>query len=192
MSGTLPLSKRFPGGCFLGFNAAVDRRAAEQLVAAAAEACRQGYDTINLCLSSQGLMLHHAHYAQRMLEGLPAKLITWNLGSIQGGALLVYIAGKERYAIEGASFLFNQAGFDPYSGRLAEPFLRDRLKFAQHEDHRTAEAIALRCGRSPEEARDWQANEMMADTDEALRLGIVHELRALAIPADAYVQQVTI
>jgi len=192
MSGTLSWSKRFPGGCYLGLNAAIDRKAAEQMVAIAAEACKQGYQGINICLSSQGLMLHHAHYLDHMLSALPVQLITWNLGSLQGGALLTYLAGSERYAVKGSSFLFNQASFDPYSGRLAEPFLRDRLKFTQYEDQRTAELIAGRVGRSAEEVGKWQENELMLDADAAVGHGIVHEVRAFTIPADAFVQQVAV
>ncbi len=192
MSATLSWSRRFPGGCYLGLNAAIDRKAAEQLVSVAAEASRQGYSAINICLSSQGLILHHAHYLQHMLTALPVRLTTWNLGSLQGGAVLTYLAGSERYAVEGTSFLFNQASFDPYSGRLAEPFLRDRIKFTQYEDARTAELIAARVGRPVPEIEAWLSNELMLDADAAVTHGIVHEVRPFAIPPDAFVQQVTI
>ena len=61
------LSVAFPGGCYFGFNAAIDRKAAEQLVFLVGDAVKNGYRTVNLCLSPIGSILDHAYYAFNMI-----------------------------------------------------------------------------------------------------------------------------
>jgi membrane-bound ClpP family serine protease len=62
------LSKEHPGGCYIGFNAAIDRKAAEQLALAITDAQKNGFSTVHLCISSVGGLLDHAYYLFSILE----------------------------------------------------------------------------------------------------------------------------
>jgi Clp protease len=122
------LSIQFPAGCFIGFNAAFDRKASEQLVSVCGEAVRNGYSEITLCLMSIGGLLDFAYYAFNILEALPIKLVTHNIGTVQSAANLIFLCGDERYAAPGCSFLFHNTGFEGTGLQITGPLIREKLK----------------------------------------------------------------
>ena len=185
-------SLRHPGGCYLGFNAAIDRKAAEQLVMFVSDLKKGGFENINLCISSIGGLLDHAYYAFNMIEAIDISITTWNIGNIQSASNMLYLCGDERYAVKGSTFFFHQTGYDPPTGRITEPYLTERLKSVRYDDNRTADIIASKTGRPIEEVRGWQNTELVMDTELAMRQGIVHEIRELRIPSDALFLQVII
>lgn len=186
------LAERHPGGCFLGFNAAIDRKAAEQLVMLVADLRRNQFEAINICMSSVGGLLDHAYYAFNMLEAVDVRIITWNVGNIQSASNMLYLCGDERYAVAGSTFFFHQTGYDPPSGRITEPYLAERLKAVQYDDNRSAEIIASKTGRPINDVRGWQNTELVMDTDTAIDHGIAHEVRPLRIPTDAFFLQIQV
>lgn len=193
MSGTTPLSQTHPGGCYFGFNAAIDRKAAEQLVYVIADASgRNGYREINLCISSVGGFLDQAYYAFTMIEALPVRLITWNTGNIQSAANILFLVGDERYAIDGATFFFHQTGYDPPQQRLTTAYLTERLKAAQYDDKRSAQIIATKTGKALQEVQTWQSTELVMDTTAAKAHGLIHGVRQFVIPQNAFFHQIVI
>jgi hypothetical protein len=57
------LSQFYPGGCYIGFNALIDRKAAEKLVMVCMQAQQNGFSTINIAINSAGGLLEQAYYA---------------------------------------------------------------------------------------------------------------------------------
>jgi ATP-dependent Clp protease protease subunit len=192
MSGQAPLAQRHPGGCYLGFNAVIDRKAAEQLIFVISDAIKNGYGEINLCMPSIGSILDHVYYAFNLIAAMPARLVTWNVGNIQSGANILFLCGNDRYATEGAAFFFHQTGYDPPPGRMTEPYLAGRLKAVQYDDTRSASIIAAKTGRALQVVRAWQNTELVMNTADALAHGLVHSVRALAIPSDAFFHQIIV
>ena len=186
------LAERHPGGCYLGFNAAIDRKAAEQLVMLVADLKRNDFREINICISSVGGLLDHTYYAFNMLEAIDIEILTWNVGNIQSAANMLYLCGDRRFAAPGSTFFFHQTGYDPPSGRITEPYLSERLKAVQYDDNRSAEIIASKTGRPLHDVRTWQNTELVMDTDTAIAHGLVHEVRPLRIPPDAFFLQIQV
>jgi len=189
----VPLSVKFPGGAYVGFNAGVDRRAAEQLVMVCGQAIAQGYSEITLCMTSVGGLLEHAYYAYGILDALPLKITTHNLGSVQSAANMLFLCGDQRYAMEGSTFFFHKSSFNASEGQvLTEAFITERLKAIQYEDNRSAAILAAKTGRSVEEVREWQNAEAVMNTDMAIKNGLIHGVKPLSVPKDAYFHQVVI
>jgi ATP-dependent Clp protease, protease subunit len=186
-----PLSARFPGGCYLGFNAALDRRPVEQLVSVIGDSIKNGFTEINLCLSSAGGILDHTYYACSLLDALPVRLVTWNVGNIQSAAVMLFLCGAERYAVDGATFFFHQTGYEP-SGRITEPFLVEKLKAVQYDDNRSASIIATKTGKPVQDVRGWQNSELVMNTTDAHAYGIIHGVRQFSVPGDAFFHQILV
>jgi ATP-dependent protease ClpP protease subunit len=192
MSGQMLLSQSHPGGCFLGFNAAIDRKAAEQLIFVVNDAIRNGYKEINLCMSSIGGILDHTYYALNLLDALPVRLITWNLGNIQSAANLLFLCGVDRYATTGATFFFHQTGYDSPNTRITEPYLAEKLKAVQYDDNRSAAIVATKTGKPIQDVRGWQNTELVVDTAAAIGHGLIHSVRALVVPPNAFFHQIIV
>jgi ATP-dependent protease ClpP protease subunit len=195
MSGTpgqQSLSQRFPGGFYLGFNAAIDRKAAEQLTIMVADAIRNGFQEINICMSSLGGVLDHTYYAFNILESLSIKIVTWNVGNIQSAANILYLCGDERYATPASTFFFHQTAGDFAGGRITEPVLQGKLTSLQHDDTRSAAIIAAKTGKTLQDVRSWQNTELVMDTTAALAHGIIDSVRSLVVPPDAFFHQLVV
>jgi len=193
MNGQQNLSTQFPGGCYIGFNAAFDRKASEQLVSVCGEAMRNGFSEITLCLSSIGGLLDHAYYAYNILEALPLKIITHNIGNVQSAANLIFVSGDERYSAPGSTFFFHNTGFDAESGqRMTGPFISEKLKAIAYEDRRSAEIYAEKTGRPIESVSEWQNTELVMDTHGAIKNGLIHAVKPLTIPEGAFFHQVLV
>lgn len=187
------LSAQYPGGFYVGFNAALDRKAAEQLALVCGQAMSNGYSEISLCMTSTGGALDHAYYIYGVLDALPVKLITHNLGSVQSAANMLFLCGDERYAIEGSTFFFHNASFTATGGQvMTEAFISERLKAIQYEDNRSAAILAAKTGRTLEEVREWQNAELVMNTDAAIKNGIIHGVKPFSIPEKAYFHQVIV
>ena len=151
-----------------------------------------GYTEVNLCLSSVGGILDHAYYLFNIVEAISLNLVTWNIGNIQSAANILFLCGDRRYAAPGATFFFHQTGYDPPNGRVTEPYLTEKLKAVQYDDTRSAGIIAAKTGKLLEDVRGWQNTELVMDTDAAIAHGLIHEVRALVIPPDAFFHQVIV
>jgi ATP-dependent protease ClpP protease subunit len=186
------LSIQFPAGCFIGFNAAFDRKASEQLVSVCGEAVRNGYSEITLCLMSIGGLLDFAYYAFNILEALPIKLVTHNIGTVQSAANLIFLCGDERYAAPGCSFLFHNTGFEGTGLQITGPLIREKLKAIEYEEERAAAIYAQKTGLPIEDVSKWQQGTLVMDTDAAIKNRLIKAVKPLSIPKGAFFHQVIV
>lgn len=186
------LSQTHPGGCYLGFNAGIDRKPAEQIIFLCSDACKNGYKEINLLLTSSGGMLDHAYYICSMLEALPAKIITYNVGNLASSANLVFLAGDERYSVKNATFFFHQTHYPPPLDAVTAKLVKARSEGIAREDARSCDYIAQRTGASAKNVARWHRNELVMDTAGALANGIIVGVKAPIIPPDAFFHQIII
>jgi ATP-dependent protease ClpP protease subunit len=176
----------------LGFNAAIDRKAAEQVSHLVNDARRNGFVEINILMSSIGGLLDHTYYLYNIIEAIGIKIVTWNIGNIQSAANIIFLCGDRCYATPGATFFFNQTGYDPPNSRVTEPYLVERLKAVQYNDNRSASIIAAKTGKPIEDVRGWQNTELVMDTAAALAHGLIHDVRNFVVPPNAFFHQIII
>ena len=187
-----PLSVQFPAGCFIGFNAALDRKASEQLVSVCGEAMRNGYSAITLCITSVGGLLDFAYYAFNILEAMPLKIVTHNIGTVQSAANLIFLCGDERYSAEGCSFLFHNTGFDGTGQQITGPLIREKLKAIEYEERRASAIYAEKTGLPIEDVSEWQQGTLIISPTEAVKNNLIHAVKPLSIPKGAFFHQVIV
>jgi len=186
------LSQVHPGGCFIGFNAAIDRKSAEQLAMICSDAVKNQFGTVNLLLSSTGGILDHTYYLCTILDALPIKVVTFNIGNVMSAANLLFLCGKERYAIEGSTFFFHQTHYPPPSDQVSASFVRSRAKAIARDDARSAMFMANKIGRPVKDIMKWQRSELFMDTATAIAHGIIHGIKAPVIAPDAFFLQLVV
>lgn len=186
-----PLGLQFPGGCFIGFNAMINSKGIEQLLVVVAQAIQQMFTHVTICMSSTGGDPNSAMNGYNVLSSLPITLVTHNTGAVQSAAVTVFLAGKERYSCPGATMFFHQtAAAHDGVRRLTEVYLLGRLQQAKREDQRTAQIIAEKSGSPADRIHEWQNAELTMDNEAALQAGLIHEIRPLVIPKNAWFCQV--
>jgi ATP-dependent protease ClpP protease subunit len=178
-------------GYYIGFNARVEKRSTDQLLALCGEALRTGHPEVTLCMASTGGMLDVAHYVYNVLEALPLRIVTYNLLTVQSAAILIFMCGDERYGVPGSTFFFHNPTLETQAQRLTGSVLSEKLKTIEDEITRSTAVYAAKTGRSVEQIRKWQAADTTMDTGAATRNRIVTGVKPLVIPKGAIFQQVT-
>lgn len=190
---TQSLIEQYPGGCFLGFNSPIDRKAAEQLLVLITQAFDGGFSRIHLMLHSLGGFVEDTHYLVEVASALPVQFITYNMSTVQSAAVMLYAMGAERWAAPGSTFFLHQTGFESVPGqRLSEVEITDKLRLIHQGDARSAQRIASRIGASSEDVLNWQKGNKSFDAEGAAQVGLVHRIGAPVIPPSAIVRQVIV
>jgi ATP-dependent Clp protease, protease subunit len=190
--GPLTFSQQYPGGVFIGFTSPVHRKAAEQLAFFANDAWRQGYKELHLIMSSPGGDPENGFYAASVLRALPIKVITYNVGEVNSSGLLIFLAGDERYALDGATFHFHRPSFVGPGWQLTETVLRHRMKGFELLSSRLVSYVAERTGKPFEEVDQWCANETLMNAGDAQTHNLVHGVKFPSIPEDGFFVQVVL
>jgi ATP-dependent protease ClpP protease subunit len=131
-------------GYYIGFNARVEKRSTDQLLALCGEALRTGHPEVTLCMASTGGMLDVAHYVYNVLEALPLRIVTYNLLTVQSAAILIFMCGDERYGVPGSTFFFHNPTLETQAQRLTGSLLSEKLKTIEDDITRSTAIYAAR------------------------------------------------
>ncbi len=176
---------------YVSFSAEVNAQTTEALLAMFADLHNKGVEAAHLLLSTPGGSVMHGINVYHVLRGLPIRITTHNVGSVNSIGNVVFLAGDERYAVPSATFMFHGVGFDAQQGmRLEEKFLRERLDGIQADQNKIASIIHDRAN-FPDDERvaDLFLQAATKDATYARKRGIVHEVRDLEVPSGATVLQ---
>jgi ATP-dependent protease ClpP protease subunit len=85
------------------------------------------FDTVYLLMTSEGGSIEDALALYNLIENLPAKVVTINMGQIASAGILPFLAGAERYACNNSYFHFHNL-----SWTYAQPQTLHRIQMADH------------------------------------------------------------
>lgn len=104
------------------------------------------------------------------------KLVTVGLGAVFSAGALLFLAGYERLALRGAIFLFHNSQTHVDHAQLDK---NDHIKFVAHlktSEMAQQQLLADELGLNKRAIRKLLSADRQIFTDEALKLGIVHEI----------------
>jgi ATP-dependent Clp protease protease subunit len=185
-----PLIRQNKPPAFISFSAEVVPKTTEVLLATAANVFNQGHTEIHIMLSTPGGSVMHGINAYNVLRGLPVRLVTHNVGNVDSIGTVIYLAGEQRYACPQTTFMLHGVALNtPGAAQFYERNLKERLASVQADQARIAEIYRERAGISLEDSERFFLGESTIGAGDALRRGIVHELRDVQIPAGSPVLQ---
>lgn len=170
---------------YLSFCAEITTHTVEQLIAFCANKANEGFDEIHIGLSTPGGGTRDGVAAFHVLKGLPIKLVMYNVGSVDSIGVAIFLAGEERYACKGTTFLFHGVGFDvggSTSIRLDEPTIKDKLELIVTDNKKIADIISSRTSINAKEAADLFRKQATKDTVYARKNILIHAVREFAVP----------
>lgn len=96
---------------FLSFIRPVTIETVNALLSVVNDVIKQGATEIILLMSSPGGNLLSGFAAYNQLSLLPVTLTTYNIGSINSVAIIMFLAGEKRFAVPTATFLFHETNW---------------------------------------------------------------------------------
>lgn len=137
-----------------------------------------GTRRVIILISSPGGSVSAGLTAYNYLKGVPAEIITHNIGSVNSIASVIYCAGSRRYTVPQARFLIHSVSLNfSANSTLDEGELDERLKMVRQDVEAIASVIAGTIKRSPEEIQRLMINRTVLNVEEAKKWGLVHEVR---------------
>lgn len=177
---------------YINFTAAVDEVSTEALLGILAQCHQAGIETVHLLIATSGGSVMCGMALYNMLRAYPFRVVTWNIGNVDSIGNTVFLAGDERYASPHTTFMFHSVTFTITSIERQEPrLLRERLASIEADNTRLGRIVAERANLSEDAAAALYAEAKTIDTDEAVSLGLINEIRQIAIPNGAAVMHVS-
>jgi ATP-dependent protease ClpP protease subunit len=146
------------------------------------------WDKLTLMISSTGGSVAAAFGAYNEIMGMPIEVYTLNTGATDSSALMIFMAGKRRYACAKSAFLFHQMSWT-FSAKedVTLSVVSDAARWLQAYQDMMAETIAD--GTNGKLTKQKVQEMMQIGTTltptEAKSFGLVHDIVEAVISADA-------
>jgi ATP-dependent Clp protease, protease subunit len=151
------------------------------------------FDHVRIMISSGGGNMIAAFGAYNEIKSMPVEIHTMNTGATDSAALMIFMAGKKRYACPRSGFLFHQTAWT-FSSRDDVPLtvISDAARWLNSYEAMMAEVIAD--GSKGKLTKDKVLSMIAVGTTvtakEALDIGLVDEIAEAAVPREAVWWQV--
>jgi ATP-dependent protease ClpP protease subunit len=173
-----------PPTTYVSFSAEITPQTSESLIAVMADCATKHVQDVYLMLSTLGGQVVAGMNLYNVLRGMPFKITTHNVGSVNSIGNVIFLAGTERYACPHSTFMFHGVGFDVSAGaRLEERSLREKLDGILSDQKRIGAIIAEHTNLSPRAIADLFRRAQTKDAAYAVGCGIVHQVKDIQIPA---------
>jgi ATP-dependent protease ClpP protease subunit len=174
---------------YIRFMGAVNPDSMNRLIQIIDNRIYAGYKVIHLLISSGGGSVQHGLSLYNYLKGLPVEVRTYNFGTVDSIAVVMFCAGSKRYSvpharflIHGVSFFIQAQGMVSYEEKQMEEFVK-ALKMDRYNIAKViADTVKIK---TLEEVELDMLNRTMLDPEDAVRYGLVHEIKSELIPANA-------
>jgi ATP-dependent protease ClpP protease subunit len=174
---------------YINFRADVYERQSNELMHLVSALHNNGFTEAHLRISSPGGGVICGLELHNFLRSLPLEITTYNVGSVDSIANIVYLAGDKRNVSPNANFLMH--GVSSGLNRADEKGLEEALAMLRRDQKSIAASIASRTKLTQQEIEMMFRGENIVTPDQALKMGISHEIKEPAIPQDAQVFVIT-
>lgn len=181
---------KIPETVYLSFMSEVTPTSAEGLLDACTKLSNGGVKTIYLLINTPGGSVFHGIAVHNVLRALPSKIITHNVGAVDSIGNVIFLAGQDRYANPGATFMFHGVAKPVQNANLDERALKEGLASLRGDQIKIAAIIRDRSKFTNEaEIERLFFEAAFIDAEGAKARGIIDDVRAAKIPAGCPVHQ---
>ena len=165
--------KAFP----IKFFAPVSGQTINGLIDFVEQKLREGIKRFALLISSPGGEVTPGVTAYNFLKGIPAEIITYNLGAVDSVATVLYCVGSKRYCAPQSRFLLHGVVTGMQAGAFDERALSERVKSLQSDRSIISRVVADACQRPLEKVEQDMLQGTLLTAQEAIDYGLAHEMR---------------
>jgi ATP-dependent protease ClpP protease subunit len=144
------------------------------------------YDKLRLMMTCQGGSIGPAFAVYNEIKSMPIEIHTLNTGATDSAAVMIFMAGKRRYACASSAFLLHQPSWT-FASKDDVPtvVLSDAVRWIDTYQTMMAQTIASGTNLSQDRVEEMMKVGTTLTAADALECGLVHEIIEPVIPADA-------
>jgi len=176
---------------YLSFIQGIDQKVANKLLDLCNKAIAENFDEIHLMMSSHGGHVMSGFAIYHHLRAIPIKVTTYNIGSVDSIANIIFLAGQERVATPNSTFLFHGTKWGFASAtELTKYQLAEIVDSLNAEDKRMVDVMTSHTKLTATEVGEFFIQGATKDSSFALDKGVVTRVEDISIPAGALIVQV--
>jgi ATP-dependent protease ClpP protease subunit len=177
-----------PEATVIKFYSPVNEASIGQLMKAVDQKLAAGVAHFTVLISTSGGSVFHGLTAYNYLKGIPAEVVTHNIGSVDSIGVALYCAGRRRLSVPQARFLMHPVSMNFKEGAsYEEPKLVELVKSLRVDMGNCASVVAANTSRSRQQVFRAMLSRTTLDPETALEWGLVHEIRQQLFPEGAEV-----
>lgn len=176
-----------PAEAYIHFTREFNGDTTESLLDAVTTLTNEGVPRVVLCLASPGGWTPKAMAVYNMLLAFPIELVTHAVGEVASAANMPFLAGEVRYACPHASFMFHPGSYTAKDTELDAEKMRERIGKLAGYDDRERLIVRQRTKLTAAQVRRLVQGSTTVTAADALKGGIVHQIKQLKIPRGARV-----
>jgi ATP-dependent protease ClpP protease subunit len=143
---------------------------------------KAGTKRIIILISSPGGNVFFGLTAYNYLKAVPVEVITHNFGSVDSVATVMYCAGSKRYSVPDGQFLFHGLSFNFPPVQLDQGIIEEQIKMANNQAETIAKILTTCSNKKAEEVKALMNARTVVAAEDAIKWGLVNEIRAKAAP----------
>lgn len=168
---------------YVGFTGMVSDSTAQRLLAVVGQQIQMGAKQVCLLLSTPGGDVAAGMFLYNILRGLPCQIITHNTSRVNSIGNVVFLAGEQRYASPGATFLFHGVACDFQQIHLDQKNGKAILDTIAIDTSKIARVIENRATfENSAEVEQLFLQENTKDCSYAKEHDIIHDVRDVQVP----------
>jgi ATP-dependent protease ClpP protease subunit len=175
---------------YYGFTGVVDSTSVTRLCQALNVAANNKADGVYLCLSSLGGFVADGVYLYNHIRGLPIEVIMHATGTVASIAATIFVAASIRYCSANAMFMMHPTTVGPFAEGIPAGRLQSALDSAIADDERTERILRERTFLTDDVLQAKRVKEVHLSPQEALKFGLVHEVREFILPRGVQLVQI--
>ena len=148
---------------------------------AVADMTEDRISTAHILIQSNGGYVSDGICLYNYLSKLPIKIVTYNAGAVASIAVILFLAGAERYASETARFMVHKSHASAPHGARPDA-LRIIVEGLQADDARTAQILRNHVALTEEHWRVHEYSDLHLTASDALKVGLIRKIRDFEPP----------
>jgi ATP-dependent Clp endopeptidase proteolytic subunit ClpP len=167
---------------YINFNLGISPESTQAFFRIIQEQLAKGMKKLHLLISSPGGNVDPGIAIYNLLKGLPIEVITHNYGSCDSIAALVFCAGEKRYTVSNSRFLIHGIGLTVQNQRFDESNLRETLDSLRNQRETISKIIAKECKKKIEDVEQDMLKGIVLSPEDAIKYGLVTEIKDALVP----------
>ena len=177
---------------YIRFFVKVDFNSIEAMTQVVLEQLRQGAERFIFLMSSPGGNVMAGITGYNFLKGIPAEIITHNIGSIGSIAAVLFCAGSKRFCTPHATFILHGVTLDTKAHTtFNEKTLEEHVSSLRADREIMSRVITDATGRIHTQVERDILEGIVLNSEQALEYGFVHEIKTELFGKGAKVLEVT-
>jgi len=175
-----------PGTVYIAFNGQITRDTVNVLQNTMANLHAQDeHKRFYFLFSSPGGSVRAGIHLYRVLSALPETITMHNTSSIDSIATVIFLAGDDRYAAPGTSFLFHGVTANFPGGPMSYSQLKEHMSSIEQDEQKIIELVSRNSSLTEDELENLHRQGQAKGTDFAVDKDLVSKVMACSVPSDA-------